>query len=162
MMKHCQFAVCFPVICKLPLTRVYLYATYSFLTRVGTFLRAACPAPQQVLPRSRGAAQHSATGSRAVLGADAAKIHVTFLLGALASSSLLLHQALCLQGGRELSTAPALQRAPAQTLRLGVTLLLLHQLLHVDLYEKKPFIFANKDLMTNKASLPFFQAVNTL
>lgn len=90
------------------------------------------------------------------LGTDAAKIHITFLLGALASSSLLLHRALCLQGGRELSTAPALQRAPAQTLRLGVTLLLLHQLLHVDLYEKKPFIFANKDLMTNKASLPFF------
>lgn len=159
MMKHCQFAVCFPVICKLPLTRVYLYAICSFLTHVGTEGHSF---GQRAWHRSRGAARQGAIGSRAVLGADAAKIHITFLLGAPASSSLLLHRALCLQGGRELSTAPVLQRAPAKTLRLGVTLLLLHQLLHMDLFENKPFIFANKDLMTNKASLPFFQAVNVL
>lgn len=39
-------------------------------------------------------------------------------------------------------------------------LLSLHELLHVYLYEKKSFIFANKDLLMNKASVLFFQAVN--
>lgn len=94
-----------------------------------------------------------------MLEADAAKIHTTFLR--------VLRPAPCCFSTELFAFRVAGSRAQprhcsAHQQSLGVKLLLLHQPLRVDLYEKKPFIFANKDLMMNKASLLFFQAVNAL